>query len=336
MGSSPLPHLSLPSHLHPQTAGFSACRYILRKTLSLTFALLVAFLLLPGIYNFGWGQTTIYSQDFEGTHGWTLNGNFGVNTQTIAEHSGTKCLYTVQDGNYASNLTESANYTISPTINCTGYSSTQLQYWSYSDFENPNDHGYVYISGDNGASWSQVEDFSATEGSWTLHTIDISAIADNSSHVQIGFTMSSNNNKQRTGWNVDDVAVKGYLPPAGDPAIFGNGVWNVYGYKGGNIDLSGIYCGYYTENNLSYVTTTQWNANGSPSDAAGWQGSPIPNDNHIVVSKRTNFTCGYYQLDMPSHDDDVRVYINGILVFSHEPGCCDSHTNIWTGYLTPT
>src|SRR5665648_681354 len=123
--------------------------------------------------------------------------------------------------------------------------------------------------------------------------------------------------------------------PVGNPAIFGNGVWNVYGYNGGNIDLTGTYFGYYTESALSYVTTSQWGTGLSPSAAPGWQGCPIPNDNHAVVSKRTNFTCGYYQLDIPSHDDDVRVYVNGIQVFEHV-GCCDVHTNIWTGYLTTT
>lgn len=60
MGSSPLPYMTLPSHLHSQIAGLSACRYIRSKTFSLTFALLAAFLLLPGIYNFGWGQVQKY------------------------------------------------------------------------------------------------------------------------------------------------------------------------------------------------------------------------------------------------------------------------------------
>ncbi|MBX7243352.1 MAG: SprB repeat-containing protein, partial [Bacteroidia bacterium] len=123
-------------------------------------------------------------------------------------------------------------------------------------------------------------------------------------------------------------------PAPGNPAVFGNGTWNVYGYNGGNINLTGEYAGFYTESNLSYNSTNRWGTNGSPSDASGWQGCYVPIDNHVVVSKRTNFTCGIYQLDIPLHDDDIRVYVNGTLVFSHEPGCCDVHTNIWTGYLT--
>lgn len=120
-------------------------------------------------------------------------------------------------------------------------------------------------------------------------------------------------------------------PAPGNPATFGNGVWNVYGYNGGNINLTGEYAGYYTEASLSYNSTNRW-AN-SPSDASGWQGCYVPVDNHVVVSKRTNFACGIYQLDIPLHDDDIVVYVNGTQVFTHV-GCCYNHTNIWTGYLT--
>ena len=121
------------------------------------------------------------------------------------------------------------------------------------------------------------------------------------------------------------------------PAVpgFGNGTWNVLGYTGGNIDLSGTFSGYYTESSLSYNTLNRWGNDGSPSQASGWQGCWTPIDNHVVVAKRTNFSCRRYQLDIPNHDDDIRVYVNGTLVFQHV-GCCDTHTNIWTGDLNPS
>jgi hypothetical protein len=134
----------------------------------------------------------------------------------------------------------------------------------------------------------------------------------------------------------DQMNVSATVVPA-DPS-FGNGTWNTLGYNGGNINLTGTYYGYYTDDDLSYNTLGRWGSGGSPTDADNssgtvWQGCAVPIDNHVVVSKRTGFTCGYYQLDVPNHDDDIRVYIDGTLVWSHEPGCCDAHTNIWTGYL---
>ncbi len=125
-------------------------------------------------------------------------------------------------------------------------------------------------------------------------------------------------------------------PIPGNPAVFGNNQWLVYAYNGGNINLTGTYFGYYTETNLSYSTESRWCSNCSPSDASGYQGCLVPVDNHVVVYKRQGFPCGVYQLDMPTHDDDARVYVNGNLVWSHEPGCCDAHPNIWTGYLGAT
>jgi len=169
----------------------------------------IIIVLMFGLSGIVTAQTSIYSQDFEGTHNWTLNGNFGVNTQTITEHSGSDCLYTARNGNYTDNRTESGNYATSPTISTSTYFSTKLEFWSYSDFEANYDFGYVYVSGNNGTNWTKVETFNTTENGWTLHSIDISGIADNKSQVRIRFTMSSDAGDNRTGWNIDDVVIKG-------------------------------------------------------------------------------------------------------------------------------
>jgi hypothetical protein len=116
----------------------------------------------------------------------------------------------------------------------------------------------------------------------------------------------------------------------------GNNIWNVVGYNGGNINLTGTCYGYYTINSQNYNTLDQWCTTCSPSDAAGWQGCYVPVDNHVVVSRRTGFPTGNYLIDIPNHDDDARLYVNGALVWSHEPGCCDAHTAVWTGALNST
>ena len=125
----------------------------------------------------------------------------------------------------------------------------------------------------------------------------------------------------------------------GNPAVFGNGIWNVYAYNApaGITPFSAAqYLGYYTEPLLSFDSRTRWNtATGSPSDASGYQGCQVDQENHWVSYKRTNFTAGTYQLDVAGHDDDGYLFINGVQVWSHV-GCCDVHNNVWTGVLGPT
>ncbi|NEW82363.1 MAG: hypothetical protein GZ094_08365 [Mariniphaga sp.] len=69
MGSSPLPHMLLPTHRNSQIANSSLRQLIKIKAIFRTTMFLTALLLLPGIYNFGWGQAT---QSF------TTSGSFTV------------------------------------------------------------------------------------------------------------------------------------------------------------------------------------------------------------------------------------------------------------------
>jgi len=114
--------------------------------------------------------------------------------------------------------------------------------------------------------------------------------------------------------------------PAGNPAVFGANQWTVYGYSTGDITLSSaIYAGYYTNPDLNIDTqtgTNSWNNQNSPSSAAGWIGCPVPVDNFTFVYKRRGFACGTYTLALANWDDQVRVFVDGNLVFT-----CD----VWNG-----
>ncbi len=127
--------------------------------------------------------------------------------------------------------------------------------------------------------------------------------------------------------------------PPGDPAVFGNGVWNAYVFNSSTVGSN--YWGYYTENNLSFDTQTRWAAGAAPSSANTSTGSAfsgcsaVSSTNFVVSYKRTNFTCDYYQIDIPAHDDDVAIFINGTKVFEHV-GYGDAHTNVWTGFMGAT
>ena len=120
----------------------------------------------------------------------------------------------------------------------------------------------------------------------------------------------------------------------GNPAVYGNGVWNAYAYDANGAAFStALYLGYYVEPLLSFSSANRWNTNtGTPSDASGYQGCQVDHDNHWVSYRQTNFTPGTYQIDIPDHDDDVYLYIDGVLVFS-QVGCCTANLNVWTGTL---
>lgn len=124
------------------------------------------------------------------------------------------------------------------------------------------------------------------------------------------------------------------VPTAPSPTVFGNNVWNVYCY---NSSTYANLFGYYTENNLSFTTTARWAANSAPSTANGssgiaYQGCNLTNASHGTIWKRTNFTCGYYQINVNSHNDNVTIFVDGNQEFQHI-GTGDSHPAAWTGFL---
>lgn len=110
--------------------------------------------------------------------------------------------------------------------------------------------------------------------------------------------------------------------PPGDPAVFGEGVWNVYAYNGVQTlePAANNYSGYYTQNTLGFDTssgTNSWPRNASPSSSAAWQGCPVGIDNFSFVHKRHGFPCGRYTLVMNNWDDNTRVYVNGQQVWEN-------------------
>ncbi|MFM7596169.1 MAG: beta strand repeat-containing protein [Flavobacteriales bacterium] len=138
-------------------------------------------------------------------------------------------------------------------------------------------------------------------------------------------------------------------PPPGNPNVFGSNAWNVYCYGAGdasggsNAWASSQYRGFYTMSTLNFDTRTgqtnsnaqSWGDGGSPSSASGYQGCTIGVDNHSYIFRRQGFTCGTYQLNLPSHDDMAILLVDGIEVWRNY-GCCATRTAVWTGYLGST
>jgi hypothetical protein len=118
-----------------------------------------------------------------------------------------------------------------------------------------------------------------------------------------------------------------------DPSIFPINSWNVYAYNTANISLLGAdYRGFYSVNGLNQDTRNHWNELLSPSVASGYQGCPVNNDNFTFVLKRKGVSSGEYLLNIPTHDDGIRVLVNGVQKFEHL-SCCDAHKNISLGNL---
>jgi hypothetical protein len=141
------------------------------------------------------------------------------------------------------------------------------------------------------------------------------------------YTVTGTNNCTTTN---ETVTVTVTIPP-GDPTQFGNNVWNVYAYSGEFFDE---YRGYYIHNTLDFDTRSVWSNNGNPGQAPGYSGCSVPNDFHSFSYKRRGFDCGYYQLDIPNHDDRIELYIDGDLVFFQNSWFNNTYkTDVWRGYL---
>ncbi|RED23252.1 putative secreted protein (Por secretion system target) [Flavobacterium cutihirudinis] len=123
--------------------------------------------------------------------------------------------------------------------------------------------------------------------------------------------------------------------PVGDPTVFGDNVWNVYAWNEGtynSLAWQSDYSGYFTASGLNFNSEDYFADYDVPSSVPGYQGCKVNGDNHSWSAKRQGFPCGYYTIDIPMHDDWIRLYVNGQLEYSDDK-CCEGHTNVWHGFL---
>ena len=117
----------------------------------------------------------------------------------------------------------------------------------------------------------------------------------------------------------------------GNPAIFGDNVWNVYGYNEGGNSNPTKYRGYYVQdlgNNVGFDTKAKWGDLTSPSSASDWMGCSVNVDAFTVVHKRKGFPCGRYKLEFLYYDDDTVVTVtdaNGTIWTQNYPGYFDGN-----------
>lgn len=164
--------------------------------------------------------------------GWTLGAGwaYGVptgaggaygTTDPTSGHTGANVVGYNLAGDYPNNMAESHLTTTS--INCSNMTGTTLKFWRWLNVEQPlYDHAYVRVSGDGGATWTQVWTNAATitDAAWSQVSYDISAVADGKPNVQIRWTMGATDGSWTySGWNIDDVelwAMPAYVAGVGD------------------------------------------------------------------------------------------------------------------------
>ncbi|NVN94312.1 MAG: T9SS type A sorting domain-containing protein [Bacteroidetes bacterium] len=192
------------------------------------------FLLIAMVFSIvGWGQT-IFTQNFEGT--WTNASSLSPawsGTTTPADDVWQKSSYTTgwtsSSGAFsplgANSTTAAARFhtydaasattgdLISPTINLSAYTAGTVKLSFYHINTSGTDALNVYVSNDNGATWSSALAPSpiGTSASWTLKSI---TLPGNSATTKIKFTATSDYGTTDIG--IDEIRV--YIPAPADAA----------------------------------------------------------------------------------------------------------------------
>ena len=154
-----------------------------------------------------------------GSDGWTAGGTAGNGAWTL--HAST---YTYNGNTYSSNDNSQFYFTNSqaqgagamqttlesPTINTTGYTTLQMDFWQYFNNNSGNDYGYVEVSTNNGASYGSPiltnnSDIGSRDPFNNHPSINLSAYI-NYSQVKIRFRYVANNDRY---WGIDNVSVTG-------------------------------------------------------------------------------------------------------------------------------
>jgi len=176
---------------------------------------------------------------------------------------------------------------------------------------------YQWQDSISGGTWVNIP--AATGLAFTPDTI----------HVTHGYRRLALDSIPTIGYS--NTVIKTHSNSAGNPTDTGNNIWNVYGYQGTNINLTGnSYRGYYLDSNFSINTIANNYCNGCAMNAsAGWQGCQIGADQFTSVWRRRGFPAGQYSVNV-YHDDDLKVLKNGTQVYYN--GCCPSNT-INLGFL---
>lgn len=176
------------------------------------------------------GYRILVSFPMDSNPEWTAEGDweFGIPTGGKGEYgvpdptSGATGSYVYGynlNGGYSNNIAEQSLTT--EAFNCGPYENVTLRFMRWLNVEvSKYDHAYLRVSND-GTNWTTIwenpaanifDGASVSDTSWQQVTYDISSIADHQTTVYIRWVMGTSDDEWNySGWNIDDVEVKGNL-----------------------------------------------------------------------------------------------------------------------------
>jgi hypothetical protein len=170
-------------------------------------------------------QALPFSDDFSTDKGWARQGlwEWGVaqaysNTGPTRSEPGTDHSSTSDNrilghdigADYAANIS-TAQYAISPPVNCQSASVVRLKFWRYMGCS-PDDNCKLQVT-NNGTNWTDVwaspPQGTTNDSAWTSVFYDITSVAATYPVVQVRFQVGPTNGTiNNTGWCIDDLVIE--------------------------------------------------------------------------------------------------------------------------------
>ncbi|MBN2055401.1 hypothetical protein JW905_10795 [bacterium] len=122
----------------------------------------------------------------------------------------------ISNGNYNSNTNCSF---LSPVIDCSALTGTTLSFYRWLNTNMFTDEASLYISNNGGQNWTEIWHAGGmvNDQSWIYCTYTIASLADGCPNMQIKFSQTSDSMLEASGWNIDDLMVRGYAAGSGEP-----------------------------------------------------------------------------------------------------------------------
>lgn len=145
---------------------------------------------------------SLFHDDMEnGVNGWSPQDESWAQT-TSESHSPSRAWTDSLDGQYANNANISLR---SPHIVVPNAGSITLDFWHCYDLEFLFDYANVWVTTDNGATYTWLWSFTGASQGWVPETLDLSDFRGQS--IQLVFQLFTDSSVTADGWYIDDVVV---------------------------------------------------------------------------------------------------------------------------------